>query len=262
MNTVFKFYIQVWALWGVAAGAALSGLIRGRPTETAATHSTRGAVAADGGGLGGPEGSGRSEGTSPAPSLPIRRLVAAGLVLLLVVSTSTYGVFALGNHFSSVEEPTLDATAFVEREHPEEAPAIRWLDRIEGQPTLLSAPGTTWHSRGGTDERERGMYAWTSNPAASLTGVPTVAGWQHEVGYRGPDAYYSRVRDVDTMFLGTPAEQAELMREYDVEYIWVGPSERLRYDDITVTERQGIEAVFSEGSVTVYRVNEDELPAA
>jgi YYY domain-containing protein len=274
MNTVFKFYIQTWALWGVAAGAALAGLVRGTPSETAATTPTRGAVAADGGGDGGsgrdPAGSGRDggdRGTSGGRGgrlgvgLPVGRVLAVGLVVLLVVSTSTYGVFALGNHFENTSEPTLDATAFVDRQHPDEASAIRWLDEREGRPTLLSAPGTTWHSRGGTDERERGMYAWTSNPAASLTGVPTVAGWQHEVGYRGPDAYYSRVRDVDTMFLGTPDEQARLLRQYDVEYIWIGPSEKLRYDDVTVTELEGVEPAYERGSVTVYRVDADELPA-
>jgi YYY domain-containing protein len=274
MNTVFKFYIQTWALWGVAAGAALAGLVRGSPTETAATTPTRGAVAADGGGDGGrgrdtadsgSDGADRDasgeKGRRLGVGLPIRRVLAVCLVVLLVISTSTYGVFALGNHFENTAEPTLDATAFVDRQHPDEAPAIRWLDEREGQPTLLSAPGTTWHSRGGTDERERGMYAWTSNPAASLTGIPTVAGWQHEVGYRGPDAYYSRVRDVDTMFLGTPEEQARLLRQYDVEYIWIGPSERLRYDDVTVTDLAGVEPVYERGSVTVYRVDADELPA-
>ena len=254
MNTVFKFYIQVWALWGVAAGAVVAGLLRGRPaeTETSTKSRSREAVATDGSG---------GDGTGGRPEFGVaRRVVVVGFVLLLLVSTSTYGAFALGNHFENAPEPTLDATAFIESEHPEEAPAIDWLDDREGQPTLLSAPGTTWHSRGGTDERERGMYAWTSNPAASMTGIPTVAGWQHEVGYRGPDAYYSRVRDVDTMFLGQPGEQARLLTEYDVEYVWVGPSERLRYDDITVTDLDGVEVAYREGSVTVYRVDHEDLP--
>jgi uncharacterized membrane protein len=81
------------------------------------------------------------------------------------------------------------------------------------------------------------------------------------VGYRGPDAYYSRVRDVDTMFLGTPDEQVQLLKRYDVEYIWIGPSEELRYDDITVTELEGVEVAYDEGSVTVYRVDADALSA-
>jgi YYY domain-containing protein len=249
MNTVFKFYVQTWAMWGVAAGAVLAGLFERRVPAgtTTATEPTHDGLAVDG-------------GTTFDVS---RRQVAAGaFVFLLVASTSAYGVLALDNHFARPGETTLDATAFVEEQHPEEAPAIRWLDAREGQPTILSAPGTTWHSRGGTDERERGMYAWTSNPAASLTGVPTVAGWQHEVGYRGPDAYYSRVRDVDTMFLGTPDEQARLLRQYDVEYIWVGPAEQLRYDEITVSELEGVEVAYEEGSVTVYRVDTEALPGA
>jgi uncharacterized membrane protein len=52
-----------------------------------------------------------------------------------------------------------------------------------------------------------------------------------------------------------------LLRQYDVEYIWVGPAERLRYEGITVTELDGVEVAFREGSVTVYRVDTDELPA-
>jgi YYY domain-containing protein len=255
MNTVFKFYAQTWALWGVAAGAAVAGLLRGAATGTAAA--ARDAVAADGG-----SGDGRRRAGGGTPLGPTaRRALAVGFAVLLVASTSAYGVLALGAHFADPPEPTLDATAFVEERHPEEAPAIRWLDERPGRPTLLSAPGTTWHSRGGTDERERGMYAWTSNPAASLTGVPTVAGWQHEVGYRGPDAYYSRVRDVDAMFVGSPAEQARLLRAYDVRYVWVGPAERLRYDEVTVTDLDGVEVAFREGSVTVYRVDRAALPA-
>ena len=258
MNTVFKFYVQTWALWGVAAGAALAGFVFGTSSDAATTEtaSARETVVADG------SGGTESRGASGGGDLPLRRVVGVVFVVVLVVSTSTYGVFALGNHFRSPADPTLDATHFVERDHPEEAPAIDWLDAREGQPTLLSAPGTTWHSRGATDERERGMYGWNSNPAASMTGVPTVAGWQHEVGYRGPDAYYSRVRDVDTMFLGTPDEQARLLRQYDVEYVWIGPAERLRYDDgaITVTDLDGVEVAYREGSVTVYRVDHEELP--
>jgi uncharacterized membrane protein len=280
MNTVFKFYIQVWALWGVAAGAALAGLHRGPPAETETEAETRtasghGTVAADG--SGGESAAGADTDASASRGadtdadadtgrgIPLRRVLTVGLLVALVVSTSTYGVFAFGSHFARVQDPTLDATAFVDRQHPEEAPALAWLDDREGQPTLLSAPGTTWSARSEvTDERERGMYAWTSNPAASLTGVPTVAGWRHEVGYRGPDLYYSRVRDVDTMFLGTPEEQARLLREYDVEYVWVGPAERLRYDEgaITVTDLEGVEVVYREGSVTVYRVDQSALPAA
>ena len=240
MNTVFKFYVQTWALWGVAAGAALASLVVGLPNSV--STSARQAVATDGG----------VNGT--------RRVAAVVLVVVLVVSTSSYAFLALGNHFANPSNPTLDATAFVDEQHPEEAAAIDWVDDRTGQPTLLSAPGTTWHSRGGTDERERGMYAWTSNPASSLTGVPTVAGWHHEVGYRGDEAYLPRVRDVDAIYEDS-GDRAALLAEYDVRYVWVGPTERARYGEVSFADTPGVDPVHRSGAITIYRVDQSALSA-
>ena len=90
-----------------------------------------------------------------------------------------------------------------------------------------------------------------SNPAASLTGIPTVAGWSHEEGYRGVEPYRGRVRDVDTIYTGDPDERARLLEQYDVAYIWVGPAERLRYgEQIVITEDRPI--VYAAGDVVIY----------
>ncbi|MFC6874148.1 DUF2298 domain-containing protein [Halobellus marinus] len=242
MNTVFKTYMQVWVFLGTAMGVALPALV---------VKWGRGRGGTGGSGTGGDEAS----GSASLPEIPWRRVAAVVLVIGLVAATSIYGVLALGSHFEQrpAHGPTLDATAFVETDHPEQVAAIEWLDDRPGQPTLLEAPGTRSYA-GGTDGRDRVMYSWAANPASSLTGVPTVAGWQHEVGYRGQAAYSERVSDVDAMYTGNDSVRESLLEEYDVRYIWVGPSERARYGSISFGE--GVEIVHQSGDVTIYEVTE------
>jgi len=240
MNTVFKTYSQVWVFWGTAMGVALSGLV----LDTASRVGSRMGSNAD------------SQSRSLGDSLRVVAVVA--LVIALVASTSVYGVLALGAHFDRgpAGGPTLDATQFVETDHPDQAAAIDWIDDRDGQPTLLEAPGTLAYIA--DDGRSRAMYSWNANPASSLTGVPTVAGWQHEIGYRGADAYAARVGDVDAMYTGTESERAALLSEYEVRYIWVGPSERARYGSVAFGS-EAIEVAHRSGDVTIYEVDLDAL---
>ena len=272
MNTVFKTYIQVWVFFGVAMGVALAGLWSGggsadRDTDSATIDRT--AETTPGPGLAAdtadppadpdsvePDGGSRVDG-----GIPWRRLAIAGVVVALVASTSVYGVLAVGAHVATPPDggPTLDATQFVRTDHPDQSAAIAWVEAREGQPTLLEAPGTSTYP-GGTDGSDRVMYTWRANPASSLTGVPTVAGWQHEVGYRGRAAYLDRVRDVDAMYTGDAATRAALLRAYEVEYVWVGPSERARYGSVAFG-MDGMTIVHRSGNVTIYAVDSDALPA-
>jgi YYY domain-containing protein len=237
MNTVFKTYSQVWGLWAVALGAALASLA---PSVNRLRDSLAGGVDLQ----------------------AVRRVAAVGFVALLVVSTSVYGAVALSGHFAAGGDPTLDATAYVDDRHPEEATAIRWIDRnVEGTPTMLSAPGAYGAPAGG-GQAGPGMYNWNANPAASLTGVPTVAGWAHEVGYRGQDAYDARVRDADLMYQGDAETRVRLLAAYDVQYVWVGPAERFRYNEVqSFSELQGVTVAHQSGSVTIYRVDQSALSA-
>ncbi|WP_277554308.1 DUF2298 domain-containing protein [Halobaculum limi] len=242
MNTVFKTYAQVWPLWAAAAGVVLTGLLAAVP---------------------------RPDASRLWPSERTRDIGATVFVALLLVSTGAYAVFAVPVHIDEgyPEEPTLDGKHFVSVYHPSEERAIDWLDDREGQPAMLSAPATSVYP--GAENRyghSPQMYRWQASPAASLTGLPTVAGWHHEVGYRGPEAYFSRVRAVDDAYT-SKAAAVEVLREYDVQYVWVGPAERTRYADfgmIDFDSIQGVERVeaASTPTVTVYRVTNAELPAA
>ncbi|WP_280537067.1 DUF2298 domain-containing protein [Halopenitus sp. POP-27] len=253
LNTVFKTYFQVWTLWGIAAGVVLADLWAG---GIAGVERVRKAG----------EREGRSRETSvrrtASAILPRGRTLARVLVALLVVSTLPYAALALDAHFDRHDVGTLDATAFVATEHPEEAPAIAWLDEhATREDVLLEAPGTTRSPEGLARAAEPGMYTWRANPASSLTGIPTVAGWDHEVGYRGVEPYERRVAVVDRAYAGTTVERVRTLDAYNVTYVWVGPTERERYgEDVAFDHLEGVSVATETDRVTVYRVDQDALP--
>ena len=221
LNTVFKTYMQVWVLWAVAAGPALAWLLtRWRPDgDTARTAVRTG---------------------------------SAVFVMVLLCSTSIYGALALSDHAEAAGEPTLNGTAYLDRDQPAEAQAIRWLDRtVTGRPTIVTAApaGYRWHSSEGKG----------SSAPSSLTGIPTVAGWHHEAQYRNDSVYDSRVDDVRTIYTGPHTKQRALLRQYDVTYIYNGPAERARYGRLTVAELDGVTEERRAGGVVIYRVNQTEL---
>jgi hypothetical protein len=134
---------------------------------------------------------------------------------------------------------------YAEVKHPNETAAIKWLDqRVTGTPTIVTAPGGRWE--------------WRSAPAA-LTGIPTVAGWAHELVYRDSKKYYSRVHDVRVIFKGSPSRRIELLKQYDVEYIYVGPEERQRYDVWEFSILDGVSVAYRNRETTIYRVNQLKL---
>ncbi|QSG08565.1 DUF2298 domain-containing protein [Halapricum desulfuricans] len=163
---------------------------------------------------------------------------------VLVVSVAFVGGLAVVDAAGDAD-PTVDALAFVESDHPEEADAIYWLDReVDGQPNMVSYPGQ--------------QYQWDNAPA-SLTGVPTVVGKPPESVYRGGDVYRQRVADVETIFTGRPDEQRRLLAEYDVELVYVGPHERRNYPDSTVANLSAVTVAKQWPAVTIYRVDQGAL---
>lgn len=240
-NTVFRVYMQTWVLWGIAAGVVLPRLLTGRS----------------------------------ALRLPSSRhgKLRTGFVVLLLLSTGVYGGLSTYNHFDRAFEqptqsweqaayvyearqmqggpdaptnpPTLDGLLYASVEHPNETDAVRWItNNVSGTPTMVSAPGGRWE--------------WRS-PAAGLTGVPTVAGWGHELVYRDWETYYDRVDDVRSIYRGGPTLRVDLLRQYDVEYVYVGPDERERYQIWPFSVLDGVSVAYENEAVTIYEVNQSEL---
>ena len=228
-NTLFKVYAQVWALWSVAAGVTLAALASRAWKDTATQRELRE----------------RGETWTPSGA-QLRAVAGTAFVAVLLVSTSIYGGLALGNHFGSMDDATIDGMEYINDTRPDQAAAVEWLNDKPGQPHIVSAPGTE-------------PYSW-QNPASSLTGLPTVAGWVHAGNYHSEDAYQTRVNDVEIIYrTDDPVSRAALLRKHDVSYIWVGPVERNRWQIAEMADEPGIEPAFQSQNVTVYAVNQTEL---
>lgn len=149
-----------------------------------------------------------------------RILSGAGLVVLIW----TVGYFGNAVHswFGEVWNPSqyqgLNATTFLESDFPQDAAAIRWLkENIEGAPVVLEANGDS--------------YTGYERVSAS-TGLPTVLGWYvHEWLWRNdvPDLN-EKSADIETIYTSADEETVkELIRRYDISYIFVGGQEQEKY---------------------------------
>ncbi|MFN2138377.1 MAG: DUF2298 domain-containing protein [Candidatus Promineifilaceae bacterium] len=242
MNTVFKFYMQAWLLLSICSGAALIWSWR--------------AI-------------GRKEG--------IRRAWQVGLALLLVAA-ALYPVLATKAKWEIRMNPdapnTLDGMAFmpyveygdtdyagnsVTISLADDYDALRWIQRnIEGSPVIAEAHGGN-------------PYRSIANRVAMYTGLPAIVGWDwHQRQQRAVlpgDLVGRRIADVQTLFSTSDPEVAlEIIEQYDVQYVYVGPLEQAYYPpeglakfDQMVQDGQ-LAIVYQSPAVTIYRV--EEAPAA
>jgi uncharacterized membrane protein len=196
MNTVFKFYLQVWVLWGLVAAVASVWLLRRGWRQ-------RGGWRWWGAGLAG---------------------LAAACLIYPVLATPV----KTGLRFAQLP-PTLDGMAYMQaavyQDRGQTIPlrpdydAIRWLqDHLPGSPTILEAHAPE--------------YRWGAR-VSIYTGLPTVIGWNwHQRQQRGDFGWMvlERVNDVQRMYETTSRDELlRLLGKYGVEYIYIGPYERAYY---------------------------------
>ncbi len=211
INTIFKFYYQAWHLWGVAAAFGAALMLR-------ALRGNRGA------------------------------LYAIGLVLVLAVSfTYTFlGVWTKTNGFKPAAGWTLDGTAYLDREQPDEMLAVRWLSS--------APPGVVAEAVGGSYS----SYARVS----ALSGQPAVLGWDfHEMQWRGSAREIgSRGPDIQRLYCTRDEFEAqEIMRQYGIRYVYIGLLERSTYTPEVcpggLSEAKFmrfLSPVFQQGTVVIY----------
>jgi uncharacterized membrane protein len=235
-NTTLKVAVQGWTLAAAGVGAGVAMLLGagiGRLRADAAETGSRG-----------------SDLTGPALS---RRGAAVAVFLSAVVVLATLpfpmlvAAHSIGAQVRDGDEFSLDGIEPLEPFHGAELEAIRWLDDRDGRPVIVEQPG--WN-----------IYQWT-NPASTLSGLPTVAGWAHERGYRGIAAYERRAGMAESVYEGPWTNAVAVLRQFDVAYVYVGPNERDAYADLEsrFADRPGLSTAFENDAVTVYEVDPAEL---
>ena len=229
MNTLFKYYLEVWALLSVAAAYMLwrlasTGFLAGRWNWAS--------------------------------------IAWVAVLAVLVGSSFIYTALGTRDRLDSrfTELPgTLDGAAYMaaavhwEKEQPFELKwdqeAIRWLqDNAEGSPVVLEAH---------TDQ-----YRWGGR-ISSYTGLPTVLGWPwHQIQQREAYAFavHDRAGHVREMYETTDTGRAiDLLRRYGVGYVVVGDLERIFYSGaglekfVELAEEGLAEKVFENQGITIYR---------
>jgi YYY domain-containing protein len=210
MNTVFKLYFQAWLLLALAF-AALAGTLL-----TSFSRVVRGAalVALLG-------------GATASLCYPM------GLIALRLPGPGT--------------TLSLDGMAYLDREHPSDAGAIRWLaTRVRGRPVVLE---------------------WTGDPysyfarVSSNTGLPTVLGWaNHEGVWRGNDPRIAqRARDVEAIYGDVDLRRAgPLINRHHVRYVFIGELERQKFPaeglDKFARHPELFERVYRSGTTEVFAI--------
>ena len=234
MNTVFKFYLQIWVLLALASAYMLWRL----------WHRRSGSL----------------------DSLPNWKKIWLGCLGVLLVCVSVYPVLGthdrLGVRFDTAIPLTLDGMAYMRdgQLHSDQRgtidltadyEAIRWIQQnVEGSPVILEAVTPT--------------YRWGGR-ISIYTGLPNIVGWewhqeQQRLNYR--ETVDQRIREVARIYnTPSPQEALDIMRKYDVEYVYLGRVEQLYYDPTGLAKFDtgldgALEQVYENRDVRVFRVRE------
>ncbi len=232
MNTVFKFYLQVWVLMALASAYILWRLWHGWGDSL--------------------------------DNLPKGKKLWLGCLAVLVVCVSVYPVLGtqdrLSRRFDTTIPLTLDGMAYMQdgRRHSDQRgtidlsadyEAIRWIQQnVEGSPVMLEAVTPT--------------YRWGGR-VSIYTGLPNIAGWEwHQMQQRWNyrETVPRRIAQVERIYNTSDTQEAlDIMREHGVEYVYVGQVERLYYVPSGLAKFDtgldgALEQVYENGDVRIFRV--------
>jgi uncharacterized membrane protein len=263
MNTIFKFYNQVWVLLGIATAALIGRAIWQVVAGPGSAPEERDETAHTG-----------DERERPSRSAAWS-IAALGITGAVVIASLAYPVVAtpirLNQHFpQDGREWTLDAFQWMEYGeirftngewvgYADDLAAIDWVnEHVDGTPVIAEA--------------SFGTYRCNGSRFSIATGLPAVIGWQrHEQQQRYLDDLAKREQDLRDLYASTDVSTKQsIIERYGIEYIVVGQTER-KYPTIDGNEcidtepDAGIEALegmvgtslevaFTQGTTTVYRV--------
>ncbi|MDD5900332.1 MAG: DUF2298 domain-containing protein [Lachnospiraceae bacterium] len=156
-----------------------------------------------------------------------KQFVAGALMLFLLCRNLEYFEMAwnawAGDYKNKEKYISLDATASSDISKAD-MKAVEWInENIEGRPVILEAHGSSYRTNGVVYDR-----------ISALTGCPTVIGWRtHEWLWKGDVAAVdARAEDVEAIYACANVELGTmLLQKYDVDYVYVGEVEYLKYKD-------------------------------
>ncbi|MDH3943243.1 MAG: DUF2298 domain-containing protein, partial [Anaerolineae bacterium] len=236
MNTVFKFYIQVWALFAVVSAAALGWLLQ-----------------------------------EIRLWLPSWRAAWQSILVFLFAAAALFpiraGLSKIQDRMSAEAPRTLDGLAYMENSswgtydfnQPElgavidlndDYNAIHWMqDNVSGTPVIVEA--------------QRPPYQW-SNRFTIYTGLPGVLGWDHHQRQQREfvpgNSILDRVVDIKDFYeTDDPLAARDFLLKYGVKYIIFGHLERLTYSPAGFDKFETLDGtlwrlVFEEGETAVYEI--------
>lgn len=254
MNTVFKFYNQIWVLLAISAAALIAVFPRAQIFTFDSGRIRRGWWA-----------------------------LAASLAVVVVSASLLYPVFAVSPRLHQRFGPDLgsgslnglawmDTAALASANFPDgvitfrdDRAIIDWFNsEVPGTPIIAEAT--------------IGPYRCNGSRISIGAGVPAILGWErHESQQRYLASLEGRAADVDLLYRSeSPDEKRAIIDRYGVEYIVVGDLERAypsANNECSATNPRGIETfgsmigdglevAFRSGDSVVYRVTPRDGAAA
>jgi uncharacterized membrane protein len=230
MNSVFKFYLQVWTIFSISAAASLGWLL--------------------------PALSDWKPGWRTAWQVILTTLVAGAALYTLMATMAK-----IEDRIAIKAPHTLDGMAFMRfstytdewgtMDLSQDYRAIRWMqENVVGSPVIVEA-------------NLRDLYRWGSRYSI-YTGLPGVVGWEwHQQQQRTsiPSSWISeRIAEIDDFYLTTDLQVVEdFLRKYDVRYIIVGQQERGHYPGSGIDKFGDLEGLlwreeYRDGDTAIYEV--------
>jgi YYY domain-containing protein len=183
-NTMFKLTYQAYIMFGICFGYLFIRLLRFGETIWQRIYTTIGLI--------------------------------FFLCTMFYVGNAVHAWF--GNIFDHSGYKGMDASAFMEKQMPDDYLAIEWLNgHVTGLPVTLEAPGDSY------TDYER---------VSVMTGLPTLLGWHtHEWLWKSDTSLLDeRTADIQTIYTSTDEDLVKsLIKQYNIQYIYVGKLEQDKY---------------------------------
>ncbi len=227
MNTVFKIHLHGWLLLGTFSGYAL-WRFRRLFRELNLTKGVKWCIL--------------------APWLLVFSALTAGALIFPFFGTAAK--LKLEKRFFLGDVPTLDGLSYLKNIHPKEYEAIRWLqDNIRGVHVILEATG------------EAHEYYDDHIRVAMNTGLPSLLGWNSHVSQWNHDGreIVERRSDIRKIYESENIQETlNLIRKYDIEYIYIGRLERGKYRNSGFEKfdkfKEFFELVYRNPKTRIYKV--------